>query len=175
MSYNPSSITPEEYFNALVNLGDRDIGRPIEQSTKIQKFKATLWLCEDFPLSLQEQVLPIIDLMATSNAHFAKLRDFITLQLPAGFPVKIGEWSPLAPGVLSSHPHPKHCIFSLFLVVSVRVCCECVWVCVVSVCVCVCVRVHARMRACVYVYASVDVHLNRCCQDMYVCLKNLYV
>ena len=35
------------------------------------------------------QVLPIINLMANSNSHFAKLRDFITLQLPAGFPVKI--------------------------------------------------------------------------------------
>lgn len=28
--------------------------------------------------------------MAISNAHFAKLRDFITLRLPPGFPVKIG-------------------------------------------------------------------------------------
>lgn len=37
------------------------------------------------------QVLPIIDLMAATNAHFRKLREFITLQLPAGFPVKIGE------------------------------------------------------------------------------------
>jgi hypothetical protein len=36
-------------------------------------------------------VIPIIDLMAASNAHFRKLRDFITLQLPAGFPVKIGK------------------------------------------------------------------------------------
>lgn len=32
---------------------------------------------------------PIIDLMAISNALFAKLRDFITLRLPPGFPVKI--------------------------------------------------------------------------------------
>lgn len=87
--YNPSSITKEEYFNRHVELGDRDIGRPIEQSKKTQKFKATLWLCENYPLSLQEQVVPIIDLMAASNAHFQKLRDFITLQLPAGFPVKI--------------------------------------------------------------------------------------
>ncbi|KAL5017031.1 hypothetical protein ScPMuIL_006620 [Solemya velum] len=86
---NPSCISPEEYFDKDIDLQGRDIGRPIEQSTKTQKFKATLWLCEDFPLSLQEQVVPIIDLMAASNAHFRKLKDFITLQLPAGFPVKI--------------------------------------------------------------------------------------
>ncbi|XP_008942224.1 PREDICTED: ankyrin repeat domain-containing protein 13B, partial [Merops nubicus] len=53
------------------------------------QFKAKLWLCEDPPLSLCEQVAPIIDLMAISNALFAKLRDFITLRLPPGFPVKI--------------------------------------------------------------------------------------
>ena len=91
-SNNPSHITPEEYFNSLVELGTRDIGRPIDQTTKTQKFKATLWLCETFPLSLQEQVVPIIDLMSASNAHFKKLKDFITLQIPAGFPIKIGVW-----------------------------------------------------------------------------------
>lgn len=89
MSNNPCHITPEEYFNSLVDLGNRDIGRPIDQTAKTQKFKATLWLCESFPLSLQEQVVPIIDLMSASNAHFKKLKDFITLQIPAGFPIKI--------------------------------------------------------------------------------------
>ncbi|KAL7991929.1 hypothetical protein Chor_016185 [Crotalus horridus] len=86
---NPTSITPEEYFDPNFNLESRNIGRPVEMSNKVQRFKATLWLCENHPLSLVEQVTPIIDLMAISNAHFAKLRDFITLKLPPGFPVKI--------------------------------------------------------------------------------------
>ncbi|XP_071848168.1 ankyrin repeat domain-containing protein 13D-like isoform X2 [Apostichopus japonicus] len=86
---NPTAIKPEEYFNKHIVLENRDVGRPKEVSSKIQKFRATLWLSENHPLSMQEQVLPIIDLMAISNAHFAKLRDFIMLQLPAGFPIKI--------------------------------------------------------------------------------------
>ncbi|XP_063904695.1 ankyrin repeat domain-containing protein 13D isoform X2 [Zophobas morio] len=86
---NPSNITPEEYFDSTVNLEGRDIGRPKETSIKIQKFKANLWLCEQYPLSLPEQILPIVDLMAISSSHFAKLKDFIQMQLPSGFPVKI--------------------------------------------------------------------------------------
>jgi len=86
---NPCHITMDDYFNADVDLSGRDIGRPIEQSTKTQRFKAQISLCEDHPVSLPEQILPIIDLMAESNAHFRKLKDFITLQLPSGFPVKI--------------------------------------------------------------------------------------
>ncbi|GAB6030332.1 hypothetical protein CHUAL_005999 [Chamberlinius hualienensis] len=86
---NPCNLTVEEYLDESVDLLGKDIGRPKEITNKIQKFKANLWLCDDFPLSLQEQVLPIVDLMAISNSHFAKLKDFITLQLPSGFPIKI--------------------------------------------------------------------------------------
>ncbi|KAL6265009.1 hypothetical protein P5V15_005101 [Pogonomyrmex californicus] len=86
---NSSNITAEEYFDSDIDLNGRDIGRPKEVNTKIQKFKATLWLSEDYPLSLQEQIMPIVDLMAISSSHFAKLKDFIQMQLPAGFPVKI--------------------------------------------------------------------------------------
>ncbi|KAG5308791.1 AN13D protein, partial [Acromyrmex insinuator] len=82
-------IINQEYFDPAIDLNGRDIGRPKEVNTKIQKFKATLWLSEDYPLSLQEQIMPIVDLMAISSSHFAKLKDFIQMQLPAGFPVKI--------------------------------------------------------------------------------------
>ncbi|KAJ2948847.1 hypothetical protein O0L34_g5773 [Tuta absoluta] len=78
----------EEYFSEAPL--EKDIGRPRDIATKVQKFKATLWLCEDYPLQLQEQIMPILDLMAAiSSPHFAKLKDFIQMQLPAGFPVKI--------------------------------------------------------------------------------------
>ncbi|KAI5639135.1 hypothetical protein NE865_08335 [Phthorimaea operculella] len=81
-------VSWEEYFSEAPL--EKDIGRPRDISTKVQKFKATLWLCEDYPLQLQEQIMPILDLMAAiSSPHFAKLKDFIQMQLPAGFPVKI--------------------------------------------------------------------------------------
>ncbi|KAF7660897.1 hypothetical protein LDENG_00273080 [Lucifuga dentata] len=86
---NPAALTAEEYFNPSLSPTQRDIGHPCQLTTKTQRFKAKLWLCESHPLSLAEQVVPIIDLMAISNALFAKLRDFITLRLPPGFPVKI--------------------------------------------------------------------------------------
>uniref|UniRef100_A0A3B3B8U2 Ankyrin repeat domain 13A n=1 Tax=Oryzias melastigma TaxID=30732 RepID=A0A3B3B8U2_ORYME len=86
---NPTAITPEEYFNPEFDLGNRDIGRPIELSIRTQKFKGTLWMSEEHPLSLVEQVTPIIDLMARTSSHFARLRDFVTLKFPPGFPVKI--------------------------------------------------------------------------------------
>uniref|UniRef100_A0A6Q2XIC9 Ankyrin repeat domain-containing protein n=1 Tax=Esox lucius TaxID=8010 RepID=A0A6Q2XIC9_ESOLU len=124
--HNPTAITAEEYFNPEFQLNERDIGRPVELTSKVQRFKATLWLSEAHPLSLAEQVTPIIDLMAISNAHFAKLRDFITLSLPPGFPVKIGEEPYLASKpsslrsptihthslslLLGKAPHPFHCV-----------------------------------------------------------------
>ncbi|XP_063345380.1 ankyrin repeat domain-containing protein 13A [Pelmatolapia mariae] len=86
---NPTAITPEEYFDPDFDLVKRDIGRPIELSIRTQKFKGTLWMSEDHPLSLVEQVTPIIDLMARTSSHFARLRDFVTLKFPPGFPVKI--------------------------------------------------------------------------------------
>ncbi|MEQ2196899.1 Ankyrin repeat domain-containing protein 13B [Xenoophorus captivus] len=90
MVTNPAALTAEEYFNpSSMQQTLRDISQPCQLTTKTQRFKAKLWLCESHPLSLAEQVVPIIDLMAISNALFAKLRDFITLRLPPGFPVKI--------------------------------------------------------------------------------------
>lgn len=83
------ALTPEEYFSGL-DLNGRDVGQPQKVQSKVQRFKANLWLSEDFPIKLQEQVLPILDLMSTmASPHVSKLKDFITMQLPSGFPVRI--------------------------------------------------------------------------------------
>lgn len=71
-------------------MNGRDIGKPKKVQTKVQRFKANLWLSDDFPIKLQEQILPILDLMSTlASPHVSKLKDFITMQLPSGFPVKV--------------------------------------------------------------------------------------
>ena len=57
ISRNPHSITDTEYFSAQVDLGSRDIGLPRDITSKVQKFKATIWLCQDYPLSLQVSVI----------------------------------------------------------------------------------------------------------------------
>jgi ankyrin repeat domain-containing protein 13 len=81
-------LTAEQYFSQHIQVPDY-LGRKIDEKRKIQTFNATLSLCENYPLSLHEQILPIVELMALNNSHFKKLKEFITLQLPSGFPIKI--------------------------------------------------------------------------------------
>ncbi|CAD6186024.1 unnamed protein product [Caenorhabditis auriculariae] len=85
-----AGLTADQYFDPDYEFeAETDIGRPKDITTKSNAFKASLWMADDYPLSLQEQVIPIVELMASSNPHFARLHNFIRLQLPAGFPVKI--------------------------------------------------------------------------------------
>eukprot|EP00092_Neocalanus_flemingeri_P060146 GFUD01072052.1.p1 GENE.GFUD01072052.1~~GFUD01072052.1.p1 ORF type:complete len:597 (-),score=183.28 GFUD01072052.1:517-2307(-) len=84
-----SSPTPKCQKTFTEYLSSHSTLRSKEECNKSQKFRAHLWLCEDYPLSLQEQVMPIVDLLAISNTHFQKLKHFIHMQLPSGFPVKI--------------------------------------------------------------------------------------
>jgi len=87
-SSNAETSKCQQSFESYLTSEKKSLG-PREESSKSQKFRAQLWLCEEYPLSLQEQVMPIVDLLAISNTHFQKLKDFIHMQLPSGFPVKI--------------------------------------------------------------------------------------
>lgn len=55
-SIGGGDVKPEEYFNSFVSLDNKDVGRRKEISAKCRKFNATLWLADEYPLSLQEQV-----------------------------------------------------------------------------------------------------------------------
>ena len=87
-----------------------------------------MWLAEGYPLSLTDQLLPIVELMALNNTHFEKLKDFLTLQVPSGFPVKIGQWCN------EQEEHKDIAIFvfkAMFLVVSSSCSLEYYWAFVV--------------------------------------------
>ncbi|CAH8831528.1 unnamed protein product [Trichobilharzia szidati] len=90
-SYNPNHVTPQQYFCPSPGAQSvlYDIGRPKVMTTKVKTFKARLWICRDYPLSLKDQIIPIIDLMSEYNPYFHKLKEFLTKQLPSGFPLKI--------------------------------------------------------------------------------------
>ncbi|UXI15147.1 hypothetical protein NH340_JMT01090 [Sarcoptes scabiei] len=85
---NPYQLTMREYFNLSAS-DRRDIGGPREINIKKKFFNATVWMCEEFPISLKEQILPIVDIMAAYSSHFEKLQEFINLKLPQGFPIQI--------------------------------------------------------------------------------------
>ena len=83
------SLSMQEYFQEPKDHTAYDaIGRAVVENAQVQPLKAKVYLAENYPLSLQDQIMPIIDLMAQNNIHFAKLKDFITLQIPSGFPIK---------------------------------------------------------------------------------------
>ncbi|PAA67588.1 hypothetical protein BOX15_Mlig009055g1, partial [Macrostomum lignano] len=89
LEYVPGAVSAQEYFNRQLSLAGRDVGVPRDISLREHSFTAKLWMCDSFPLNLQDQVLPVLDLMANKSAHFSQLREFVTLQLPAGFPLRV--------------------------------------------------------------------------------------
>lgn len=63
------------------------LGRAVVYKESAKSFKATLAMSKDFPLTV-ETLLDVLEVVAPFK-HFAKLREFIKMKLPPGFPVKI--------------------------------------------------------------------------------------
>lgn len=92
---NRDQIPFEEYFPAKnARLEEQSqlpyihMGRPLKQTEQRKQLSASLWMSKEFPLTI-EQLLPLFEIMSPSNEHFDKLRDFISMQLPPGFPVQV--------------------------------------------------------------------------------------
>ncbi|XP_075229573.1 ankyrin repeat domain-containing protein 13C-A [Lycorma delicatula] len=82
----PSGVKWEEYISAPV--GEHPtLGRELVHKETSRAFKATVAMSPDFPLSV-DMLLNVLEVIAPFK-HFSKLREFVQMKLPPGFPVKI--------------------------------------------------------------------------------------
>ncbi|KAK0183172.1 hypothetical protein PV327_001239 [Microctonus hyperodae] len=88
-SLNPppdSNITWEMYVKAPP--GECPLlGRNVVYKESSKSFKATVAMSPDFPLTV-DMLLNVLEVIAPFK-HFSKLRNFVKMKLPPGFPVKI--------------------------------------------------------------------------------------
>lgn len=63
------------------------LGRELVYKESSRNFRATLAMSDDFPLSV-DMLLNVLEVIAPFK-HFAKLRQFVAMKLPKGFPVKV--------------------------------------------------------------------------------------
>lgn len=92
---NRNIVAFEEYFPAvdadpekLAALPYIHLGRKLAAKEQRKKLSASVWMANQFPLSIN-QLLPLFEILSPSNEHFDKLREFISLNLPPGFPVQV--------------------------------------------------------------------------------------
>ncbi|XP_036333159.1 ankyrin repeat domain-containing protein 13C [Rhagoletis pomonella] len=82
----PPTASWEEYINAPAGKCPQ-LGRlPVHKQSN-KTIRATVAMSTDFPLSV-EMLLNVLEVIAPFK-HINKLREFVTLKLPSGFPVKV--------------------------------------------------------------------------------------
>lgn len=63
------------------------IGRNMKLTEQKKSLKANVWMSQDFPLSV-ELLLSVLNVVAPSK-HFEKMKQFVSMKLPPGFPAKL--------------------------------------------------------------------------------------
>lgn len=64
------------------------LGRPQLFKVSRKAFKAKVAMSQDFPMEV-EMLLAVLEVVAPQFKHFKKLREFIEMKLPPGFPVQV--------------------------------------------------------------------------------------
>ncbi|XP_030629664.1 ankyrin repeat domain-containing protein 13C-like [Chanos chanos] len=82
----PSSLSWEEYISAEHGKAPH-LGRELVCKESKKNFKATVAMSQEFPLAI-ESLLNVLEVIAPFK-HFSKLREFVQMKLPPGFPVKL--------------------------------------------------------------------------------------
>uniref|UniRef100_A0A8C1LT69 Ankyrin repeat domain 13C n=1 Tax=Cyprinus carpio TaxID=7962 RepID=A0A8C1LT69_CYPCA len=83
---SPNTISWEEYITAETGKAPH-LGRELVCKESKKNFKATVAMSQDFPLGI-ESLLNVLEVIAPFK-HFNKLREFVQMKLPPGFPVKL--------------------------------------------------------------------------------------
>ncbi|XP_068146850.1 ankyrin repeat domain-containing protein 13C [Drosophila tropicalis] len=81
-----TNVTWSQYIEAAVGKCPQ-LGRPPVHKQSNKTLRATVAMSKDFPLSV-DMLLDVLEVVAPLK-HINKLREFVTLKLPTGFPVKI--------------------------------------------------------------------------------------
>uniref|UniRef100_A0A665WAR8 Ankyrin repeat domain-containing protein 13C-like n=1 Tax=Echeneis naucrates TaxID=173247 RepID=A0A665WAR8_ECHNA len=82
----PNTVSWEEYITAEHGKPPH-LGRELLCKESKKNFKATVAMSQDFPLGI-ESLLNVLEVIAPFK-HFNKLREFVQMKLPPGFPVKL--------------------------------------------------------------------------------------
>uniref|UniRef100_A0A8C3B269 Ankyrin repeat domain 13C n=1 Tax=Cyclopterus lumpus TaxID=8103 RepID=A0A8C3B269_CYCLU len=82
----PNTISWEEYITAEQGKPPH-LGRELVCKESKKNFKANVAMSQDFPLGI-ESLLNVLEVIAPFK-HFNKLREFVQMKLPPGFPVKL--------------------------------------------------------------------------------------
>ncbi|CAB3380686.1 Hypothetical predicted protein [Cloeon dipterum] len=82
----PCALTWEEYVSGPGSTPPV-LGRDMVYKQTCKSFKATVAMSSEFPLSVG-MLLNVLEIVAPFK-HFTKLREFVNMKLPPGFPVKI--------------------------------------------------------------------------------------
>ena len=64
------------------------LARKQVSKTSSKHFKASIAMSEEFPMKV-EMLLAVLEVIAPQFKHFNKLRDFVNLKLPPGFPIQV--------------------------------------------------------------------------------------
>lgn len=83
---SPNTISWEEYISAESGKAPH-LGRELVCKESKKTFKATIAMSQEFPLGI-ESLLNVLEVIAPFK-HFNKLREFVQMKLPPGFPVKL--------------------------------------------------------------------------------------
>merc|ERR1719225_811774 len=81
------SLTWEEYVDCPEGKLPAQARKHVSK-TSSKHFKASVAMSEEFPMKV-EMLLAVLEVIAPQFKHFNKLRDFVNMKLPPGFPIQV--------------------------------------------------------------------------------------